>query len=190
MKDTVRTFLAVDISDAVRRRTTELIGQLDAAGADVKWVESHNRHLTLKFLDEVPLREIPRISEALERAVVDHKAFEIEVHGAGAFPHPGRPRTVWVGVQYGREQLADLAGAIDKALAKLGYRKESRRFEPHLTIGRVRGSGPTVGELGRLLKQHAEFDAGRCRIDEVIVFSSQLTSEGPVYESLSRARLM
>ena len=33
-------------------------------------------------------------------------------------------------------------------MAELGYREEHRRFQTHLTIGRVRGGGPGIAELG------------------------------------------
>jgi len=189
MKDSVRTFIAVEIGEGVRQRTSELIQRLDAAGADVKWVERHNRHLTVKFLDEVPLREIPRIHDAIQRAAAGVAAFDLEIRGAGAFPHPGRPRTLWVGAGEGGKEIAALAANVEKALAKLGFRKEARRFESHLTIGRVRGGGPAIAELGRLLRENADFDAGRCHIAELVIFSSNLTPQGPIYEALGRVRL-
>ena len=37
-----------------------------------------------------------------------------------------------------------LHAAVEAALGKLGFRKEHRRFEPHLTLGRVRSGGPAV----------------------------------------------
>lgn len=188
MSDTVRTFVAVETNEVVRRQARELIEALRAAGADVKWVEPQNMHLTIKFLDEVPLREIPRVSEAVQQAVADAAPFEMEIRGAGAFPHPGRPQTLWLGAGSGAERLVALHAEMEKRLAKLGFRKESRPFAPHLTIGRVRQRGPAVVELGRLLKQHAEFEAGRFRVAEFVVFSSELGPKGPTYAALSRAR--
>ena len=85
--------------------------------------------------------------------------------------------------------MAALAAALEKALAKLGFPKEARRFEPHLTIGRVRGGGPALAELGRLLRQHAAFEAGRFHVAEVVVFASHLSPKGPTYAPLARAPL-
>jgi 2'-5' RNA ligase len=189
MKRTVRTFVAVELTAAIRGRAAELIAALRAVPADVKWVEPENMHLTLKFLDEVPLAEIAELCQTIERAVADIEPFEMEVRGAGAFPNAARPRTLWLGAADGQQPMIALHGKVEGALAKLGFRKEGRRFQPHLTIGRVRQTGPGVAELGELVWRYADFEAGRLKVREVVVFSSQLESAGPVYTALGRARL-
>ena len=78
---------------------------------------------------------------------------------------------------------------VEAALAELGYREEHRRFQTHLTIGRVRGGGPGIAELGALLQQHADFPAGRMTVGKVTVFASTLTPNGPIYEVLGTAPL-
>ena len=96
---------------------------------------------------------------------------------------------MWIGAGAGAEQMIGLHDAVEAALADLGYRKEHRQFQTHLTIGRVRGSGPGIAELGKLIQQHAEFLVGRMTVGKVTVFSSELTSSGPVYETIATARL-
>jgi 2'-5' RNA ligase len=189
MKRTVRTFVAVEISAAVRARAGELIRTLAAAGADVKWVDPPNLHLTLQFLDEVPVTEIPRVCEAVVRGAAAVAPFELEVRGAGAFPNVGRPKTVWLGTGPGQQQMIALHDAVEAALCKLGFRKEHRRFEPHLTLGRVRSGGPAVAALAELLRGQADFQAGSCHVAEVVVFSSELQPAGPLYAPLGRAPL-
>jgi RNA 2',3'-cyclic 3'-phosphodiesterase len=189
MKNTFRTFVAVEMNEAVRTHAAELIGELGRAGAKVTWVQPHNMHLTLKFLDEVPSREIPGVCAAVAEAARGVPAFSLEVAGAGAFPRTSQPRTLWLGTGEGSEALIALHARLESALAKLGYRKEPRRFVPHLTIGRVRGTGPTLSALGQLLEEQQEFHAGQTEITALVVFSSQLRPEGPTYEVLSRAVL-
>ena len=189
MKDTVRTFIAVETGAAVRQRAAELIGILAATGAKVSWVQPHNMHLTLKFLDEVPLNSIPRVSAAVEKAASTLAPFELEIRQAGAFPSASRPRTLWLGTGEGSEPLGKLHAALESALKPLGFPKEHRRFAAHLTIGRVRGPGPGMSELGPLIQQYADFSAGQFPVAELVVFSSQLTPQGPIYEVLSKAPL-
>ncbi len=82
-----------------------------------------------------------------------------------------------------------LHAAVEAALSKLGFRKEHRRFEPHLTLGRARSGGPAVTELGQMLRGQADFQAGVGHVAEVVVFSSELQPTGPLYAALGRARL-
>jgi RNA 2',3'-cyclic 3'-phosphodiesterase len=189
MKKTLRTFVAVEITQSIRDRAGDLIAALAAAAADVKWVEPHNLHLTLKFLGEVKQQEIVRVSQAMARGAAEVQPFDLEVCGAGAFPTAARPHTVWFGSGEGAEQMIALHDRVEAALAKLGYREEHRRFQPHLTLGRVRSGGPGVAELGTLVKQNADFLAGQMTVGKVTLFSSTLTPDGPVYEILATAPL-
>jgi 2'-5' RNA ligase len=187
MKNTVRTFIAIETSAAVRQRAAELIGIFTATGAKVSWVQRQNLHLTLKFLDEVPLNSIPKVCTAVQAAAVTIAPFELEICGAGAFPNARRPRTLWLGTGQGSEALSELHAALEKALRPIGFPKEHHRFAAHLTIGRVRGSTPD--DLGLLITKHAGFSAGQFPVAELAVFSSQLTPQGPIYDALSRAAL-
>ena len=114
MKYTVRTFIAVEIDDAVRRRVVELIGAYAATAAKVSWVQRQNLHLTLKFLDEVPLGSIPEVSAAVEKAAAAFHPFDLEICAAGAFPF-GAPATV----RYGWElAMAAILGGAARGLGK------------------------------------------------------------------------
>lgn len=187
--DTIRTFVAVELEPAVIQRAGDLVERLQTSQADVKWVEPHNRHLTLKFLGEIPAAETAAVCRAVGEVAKRFPPIVIGCRGAGAFPDAHRPKTVWLGVELGRDQLAALQTALEEALAELGYPPEARRFHPHLTLGRVRSGGPALRELGRLIREQADFDAGRCTVQETVVFASHLDRAGPTYEALGRARL-
>jgi RNA 2',3'-cyclic 3'-phosphodiesterase len=184
----LRTFIAVEMSPEVRSKAGQLIGRLQGTAAKVTWVKPQAMHLTLKFLGEVDLKEIPALCDAINRAVAEIPPFEIDVQGAGAFPTVGRPRTIWLGIGRGEEEMVLLHEAVERALGDLGYRRENRRFRPHLTLGRVRGDRD-LRQLGQLVAQHADFVGGVASIDEVVVFSSELEADGPVHEPLSVAPL-
>ena len=189
MSNMLRTFIAVEIPFEVKDRAHKLIAQLRDTQANVKWVATQHMHWTLKFLGNLDMLDIPPVCEAVKRAVEPLAGFDIEAKGAGAFPDVRRPRTVWIGTGRGSDQMIVLHDAIDFELAKLGYRGENRRFRPHLTIGRVRQSPEGIDELGRLIEQHADFDGGVALVDEVVVFSSELSAGGPTYEPLCHAEL-
>lgn len=186
----LRTFIAVEAPGEIVARASKLVAQLQAAGADVKWVEPENMHFTLKFLGGVRDRDLGEVCLALSQATRDLKPFEIDVRGAGAFPDVARPRTLWLGVGAGGDEFNTLFTALEDKLADLGYRQEGRRFQPHLTLGRVRNSSPGSRELAGILRELAEFEAGPMYVDEVVLFSSEHGRDGPLYEAISHAELL
>jgi 2'-5' RNA ligase len=139
-------------------------------------------------LGDVDVLEIPGVASAVTQAAGEIDAFELEVRGAGAFPAADRPRTLWLGAGAGAQSMVALQAAIQRKLDQLGYRGESRRYVPHLTLGRAGRDSP-ARSLVRELAGLADFEAGSMLVDEVLVFSSQLRPEGPVYDVLARAPL-
>jgi len=186
MPDSIRTFVAVEMAPEVRDAAVAVIDDLRQAEADVKWVARENMHLTLQFLGQVPADTINDVCLAVSEAVAGCEPFDLEIRGLGAFPNARRPRTIWLGVAAGREELAAVQKRAQKALKKLGFKPEDRPFSPHLTIGRVREGTPALAER---LAGRADESYGRSPITEVVVFSSQLSPSGPTHTPLCRAPL-
>jgi RNA 2',3'-cyclic 3'-phosphodiesterase len=184
----IRTFIAVNTSPAIRQAAKKLADLLRPAAGDVRWVAPESLHWTLQFLGEVDQLEIPAICTAVSTAVADVDSFDLEARGAGAFPAPDRPRTLWLGAGAGAQAMVALHDAIQRKLDKLGYRSEHRRFVPHITLGRAGRDAPPR-TLVRELAALAEFDGGSMLVDEVTVFASKLRPDGPQYEVLARAPL-
>jgi 2'-5' RNA ligase len=185
----IRTFVAVESPPEIRQRAALLVQRLQVAPAKIRWVDSDAIHWTTNFLGDVPDVEIPAICAEVEAAAKPFTPFDLEVRGVGAFPSPSRPRTIWLGVTQGAEQMELLQAALSRHLAKLGFRPEARRFRPHLTLGRVREGGAGLTELAELLQKHADFLAGYMSVDEVVVFSSRLERSGAVHERLGAGDL-
>jgi 2'-5' RNA ligase len=188
MKPT-RTFIAIDPGKAIRDRLVALQENLAKTGADVKWVEADNLHLTLLFLGEVGQRELMPICRAVAAAAQTHAPFAMSIEHTGAFPNVRRPRTLWVGVGTGAAEVCTLHDALEEPLLDLGcYRREERNYTPHLTLGRVRGDH-AAAELTKALTKYAAWTAGETVMSEVHVMSSELKPSGPIYTVLSRAKL-
>ena len=184
----MRTFLAVEASDEVRAQVGRLISELAQTSAHVKWVEPANLHLTLKFFGDICDEDVSRICSAVTDAVAPISAFDCPCQGIGAFPHLGRPRTIWAGMPGCQARMAELSDGIEQALAALGFPRERRAFHPHLTLGRVR-EGRRLGPLTALLRQHSGISLGIMDVSTVIFFSSQLLPTGPLYTALARFAL-
>jgi RNA 2',3'-cyclic 3'-phosphodiesterase len=183
----VRTFIAIELAAGVKHRAAEIIKKLRTTDADVKWVQPTEMHLTLKFLGEIHRDDILPLCRITQEVAADFEPFDISFAGLGAFPNADEPRTLWIGLEEGIEQLTELHKTLDAALSKqLGFAKERRQFTPHMTIGRVNRSTPDlIAALDRL----AEFDSDVTDVDELVVFASFLNKQGPQYETLGHAVL-
>ena len=58
MPKAIRTFIAVEISPAIRTRLVAMQREIASTAQEVKWVEEENLHVTLKFLGQVDEREV------------------------------------------------------------------------------------------------------------------------------------
>ncbi|QGJ70536.1 Hypothetical protein PBC10988_22330 [Planctomycetales bacterium 10988] len=185
----VRTFLAVDVDDAIRKKAMKLIDHLRDTPAKVRWVRPETIHLTLQFLGDVPIQDIAKISRLVAEATETMDAFPIDFQGVGAFPTPDKPRTVWAGVSQGIEPLRELHQKIQTKLEPLNFRPDRRQFIPHLTIGRVLKTTVGLDALANEIQANQDFALGSILADEVVIFSSELSPQGPIYEVLGRAPL-
>lgn len=190
----MRSFVALEMPPEVKEHAAGLIRELKPSGADVKWVEPHNLHLTLKFLGEVDPGTVTDIITGLDGACAGRPALSLAVTGCGAFPQARAPRVVWLGLGGEVAPLADLARAVEAALEPLGFAPEERAFKPHLTLGRVRqprrGAGaPSTAPLSRTLAGLAGAAGPSFRAGRVILMKSTLTTSGPLYEPLHHVTL-
>jgi 2'-5' RNA ligase len=183
----IRTFIAVEIGDEIRKRAVALQERLAKTGDDVRWVDPAGMHVTLIFLGEVDEREVMDVCRAVKAVAKQEAPFTLNVSGVGAFPNTRRPKTVWAGITDGAEALQRIHGLLNEALSELGgYRKEDRAYTPHLTLGRVNGSGQgLIVEFPKLMS----WSGGHTTVNELIVFSSEMTREGPEYTPLGRGVL-
>jgi 2'-5' RNA ligase len=185
----VRTFIAVGLDKSVRDRVVLLQEALAGTGSEVKWVEPENLHVTLLFLGEVDDRDLVNVCRVVAEVAGGLPPFSMAVQGAGSFPNPRRPHTLWVGVGEGTQELVALHDALEPPLLALGcYRREERQYTPHVTLGRVRSDRPGDALPAALAKQ-AGWRCGEQAVREVLVMGSELTPQGPVYTVMGRGKL-
>jgi 2'-5' RNA ligase len=185
----IRTFIAIDIDPAVRDRATALQEKLARSAADVKWVEPESMHITLLFLGEVAVLDLVPICRIVARGARDLPPFQFTVAGLGAFPNPRRPKVLWAGVTDGSDTLQELHERLEGPLLELGcYRREERAYNPHLTLGRI-NRDDDEGAWGPILSGHSDWDGGTTNVSEILVMSSELRRDGPIYTVVGRGKL-
>ncbi|HBF33749.1 TPA: RNA 2',3'-cyclic phosphodiesterase [Candidatus Sumerlaeota bacterium] len=188
----LRTFIAVDMSDAQRSAAVHLQANLQKGiqftKSYVRWVQPEVMHLTLKFIGDTVEEKVPEIIETVQAALAETHAFSFEMRGLGFFPNVHAPKVLWCGIREGKAELTDLAQRMEETMKTLGYPPEKQPFSPHLTLGRIpamRG----VEAMASVVKSHQETSLGTGLIDAVTLYQSTLTPEGPVYTPLHRWEL-
>lgn len=175
----IRSFIAIEIPGRVRSEITRLMNKFAQEDRSVRWVKYDNLHITLLFLGDVTEAFLKKAENEIAQIAKQQKSFEISLYNIGAFPNPGSPRIIWIGVKDGNKEIIDLESKIETAFTNIGHKPEERKFHPHLTIGRVkfRFNNPKIFETN--------YKSDIFPVKSVILFKSTLKLDGPVYEKLN-----
>lgn len=201
--DSFRTFIAIELPHHLRAIVREHIARLrrELPGVRASWSRDDNLHLTLKFLGNVPVGDISKVSDAVGKATKASSPFQLTIAGSGTFPSRGRPSVLWLGagsaglgsagiLAAGRRPLArslplsSLHSTLETELDARGFARDSRAFHPHLTIARLRH--PKGARELASLHQSLDFPPQSFDVSEVVVFRSELLKEGSRHTALSK----
>jgi 2'-5' RNA ligase len=186
----LRLFIAVDLSSEVVSHARRVVEKLQGAPVQVRWVDTKNMHLTLHFFGDVDELEMPAICNAMDEVGAETAPFDVEVGGVGAFPNLHHPRTLWLGIRRGGDDLVALQKLLETRLRALGHPGEDRLFKPHLTVGRVRENPPdALAALAKELAALSDVHAGVTDVCDLTLYQSTPGREGPTYEALHTADL-
>lgn len=183
----LRTFVAVEIGEEIRKGLSEIITRLKATGTDVKWVAPENIHITLKFLGYIEDTQVAAVSKIIRKAVAFINSFVVDIRHLGAFPNVKRPRVIFAVAHEDGNNLATIYSRLDEGLTELGIEREGREFTPHLTIGRVK-SPKNLKALTEVMDSFKESSFGQQMVEGIVLMQSDLKPTGPVYRKLEEFR--
>jgi len=181
----MRAFLGISIPEDLKQKIMQI--QDNFSDFDIKFVETENLHFNLRFFEEIEDDRIEGLKKSLEEVCKSFEPFEINITGLGFFPNKNYIRVIWIGVKEGHEQFVAFASTIDNALNNFGFLREEN-FVPHLTLGRVR-SGRNKNELLLAIRKLENLEIGKMKINEIKLFQSILTRNGPVYKEVFTIKL-
>lgn len=169
-----RLFVAIDLPEAIKDRLLSLREDDLPPG---RWTRRDALHLTLHFIGDVP----EAVAKAYQRALqqVESPSFELRLAGIGQFPPEARPRVIWAGVE-NTGGLRALHEAIGTALECEGFRRERRRFHPHITLMRFK-KPLRRGLASRWIQAHQDFYTQPFAVHNVALYESALKPSGAVY---------
>ena len=183
---TLRTFIAIPLPEAIRAKVEKLLSDLRKTDAAVRWVPACNLHLTLKFLGDVEEARLEDLFVAIRKATEGIEPFGITLKGLGAFPNIRQPRMLWIGMDV-PEAMQRLYENIGEELSRLHFPKETRRFSPHLTIGRVKAERGTERLMS--VVERTNFGPETVSVARIVAMKSDLRPTGAVYSALEKFAL-
>ena len=175
----MRLFVALALPDAVTDRLVLMQGGIPGA----RWSTREQLHLTLRFIGEVDGRDAGAIDDAL--ASIRAPKFALELKGVGEFGGKN-PRALWAGVRDG-ERLEHLQRKVESAVQRVGHPAEARKFSPHVTLARLKGS--PRDRVITFLASHALYTSGPFDVNAFILYSSLTTPSGSLYRPERSYRL-
>ena len=188
-----RTFIALELNEALQRFLGEIISQISQKLPDLRWVDPTGIHLTLAFLGELTDEQLVEAIHAAEEAAQKASPFEYRLKGLGIFGSPRQPHVIWMGVEdlpSGKVQgspLQQVHYVLSRELKSRGFEVEKRPFSPHLTLARIKQqlTPDDQQRLQRLLHSRlAGSSSAVYQVNNLCVMKSELSRAGAKYTCL------
>lgn len=186
-----RLFIAIEpdrnVIDSIHSLQKELQRLLPFKG--IRWVDPSLFHITLRFLGDTDVRQIPKLVSLLNSAAETRPSFSVVFEGVGHFSSRGALRTIWAGTR-GKVQLEQLFDTVHHCTGFL-QPDQKQRYSPHLTL--ARGSDRLTRQESALIIQtlsaYNETFFGETYLTGFELFESTLTPTGPVYKKVQSFNL-
>lgn len=167
----LRLFAALSLPGDVTERLGSVMRGVDGA----HWKPREGLHITLRFFGETPEPQAEDLDLALDQVARATPAFPLRLKGAGHFGG-AEPHALWIGVAPSPD-LRALAHGCERAARSAGFKPESRRFTPHVTLAALRPGG-LQGALA-FVQRLALFESRPWEVDRFGLFSSRMRKGAP-----------
>jgi len=128
----MRLFIAINFPDEIKAAIAQVRDGIKKAALRGNFTLDANIHLTLVFLGECDARQVLSIKSVLEETRLT--SFPLMLEKAGYFKRDGG-NTWWIGLKENKP-LSGLQSDLSARLQQKGFIIESRKYTPHVTIGR------------------------------------------------------
>jgi 2'-5' RNA ligase len=141
-----------------------------------RWIDAENYHITLRFIGDVDNATAADVEAGLEQ-LANGLPFAARLTHLGGFGG-NKPHALYAGVEL-NETLARLQAAHERLLQRIGLPPEGRKYTPHVTLARLRGTPPE--ELARYLALSGRFTPLQFAVSRFVLYSSRDSVGGGPY---------
>ncbi len=140
-----------------------------------RWIDPDNYHITLRFIGDVDGKTAGEVVDSLDR--LSSLQFSIRLTHLGTFGGD-KPRALYAGVEPS-EALSRLQAAQERVLQRAGLPPEGRKFVPHVSLARLRGTA--AADVARFIAEAARFEPLSFVPARFVLFSSRDSVGGGPY---------
>lgn len=148
----------------------------------LKWMNPQNWHITLVFLGNTPESVVPLLQQLIDESYSGIKAFKTELCGVGVFPNTHNPKVLWLGLE-NIEFLMPANTRMRELLQQEGFLLDDKPLKPHLTLARIKILGHRTS-FESWLNEYRKLEFGFVAINQVVLYESISTPNGPDYKPL------
>ena len=130
----MRAFVGTDFEGHIKSDIAKIQSLVRENSTKGRFKYIGNFHLTLKFLGEIEDKKIPLINRALQEAAQHYSEINVKIDSIGYFHGKDSIHALWLGLGWETDALRQLQGEIDSGLHKIGFKRESKEYVPHITI--------------------------------------------------------
>lgn len=189
-RNTIRAFVAIELDDDTKVHIAAAIETLRQKRIDsLRLVRPEGVHLTLKFLGDIEISQVPQVADAMKQIASKQTPFSLIFGAPGAFPNTSHARVLWIGLDGELKALKLLQAGVEEALTSGGFAIERRPFNPHLTIGRMRRRASREDTQNATDTLHAmSLPASQTiAVNSISLMKSTLRPNGAVYQRISQS---
>lgn len=167
-----RLFTGLEIPEDVGFALSLKRGGLSGA----RWIDVENYHITLRFIGDVDHPTAEEVADSLDR-LANSMRFDVRLTHLGSFGGD-KPRSLYAGIEPS-ETLNRLQAAQERVLQRAGLAPEGRKFVPHVTLARLRGS--TALDVARFIAEAGRFKPLSFPVGRFVLYSSRDSVGGGPY---------
>ncbi|MCX7759052.1 MAG: RNA 2',3'-cyclic phosphodiesterase [bacterium] len=172
----MRAFIALDLPYEIKNFVTVQLFSLKKMFNydDIKWVDTQNYHLTFRFFESVDAKEIcQKFGKLKEKLKTIEVKKVIILRELGFFFNRGKIRIIFLNVEP-RDFFLQIYDLVEELFGP-------DKFSPHITVGRIKRNLTVQKEeiLKSFRMEEIIFEP-----QEMVLFKSELTPMGPLYNKI------
>ena len=177
----IRAFFGISLTPKVIQQLMRDFASLQRTlQGNAQPIDSALLHITVKFLNTIDARSLAMLADIANDIAATSSPFELQLKKITSFPRVG-PKVI-AAYLVPHPELLRLHTELDESAEKVGIVSESRRYRPHITLGKLK-SIPSYVETIECLDVTIP-------VTELVLYESKPGPEGSRYIPLRRFKLL